>query len=127
MLTYALVLVLVSVLGLEIPTLALPRINYLGFQIRGPSPLRSRIDCQDVAEIVFVGIFPCPRDSNFVASKNISECDLLAEAAAYLAVERVNQDPDILPNITLRLHPIYVSTNEVRITSQIMQCYMHSQ
>ena len=68
------------------------------------------VDCQEISEIVFLSFFPCLRQngSGFEASKNISECDLLAEAAAHLAVERVNQNPDILPNITLRLYPIYV-------------------
>jgi hypothetical protein len=77
----------------------------------------SSIDCQNVTEIVFVGVFPCLRgeDSNFVASQNISECDLLSEAAASLAVDRVNQDPDVLPDIKLRLHSTYVSTDEVSI------------
>ena len=71
------------------------------------------VDCENVAEIGFLGgFFPCPRrnGSSFEASKSISECDLLAETAAHLAVERVNQDSDILPNITLiqKLYPIYV-------------------
>ena len=69
------------------------------------------VDCQNISEIVFLGFFPCLRrnGSGFEASNlNINECDLLAEAAAHLAVERVNQDPDVLPNITLRLYPIYV-------------------
>ena len=76
---------------------------------------RSSSDCGGLTEIYFLGVFPCHRDSqsNFVASKNISECDLLAEAAARLAVERVNRDPDILPNIILNLFPVYVSTDEV--------------
>jgi hypothetical protein len=83
----------------------------------------SSIDCQNVTEIVFIGVFPCLRDpaegSNFVASQNISECDLLSEAAAVLAVERVNQDPDVLPNIKLRLHRTYVSTDEVGKATRI--------
>ena len=69
------------------------------------------VDCQKISEIVFLGFFPCLRenDSDFEASENmIRECDLLAEAAAYLAVERVNRNPDILPNINLSLYPIYV-------------------
>ena len=68
------------------------------------------VNCQEISEIVFLGFFPCLRqnDSSFEASKSISGCDLLAEAAAHLAVERVNGNPDILPNITLKLYPIYV-------------------
>lgn len=71
------------------------------------------INCQNVSEIVFLSYFPCLRQngSDFDASKSIRECDLLAEAAAYLAVERVNEDPNILPNITLKLYPIYVPNN----------------
>lgn len=71
------------------------------------------INCQNVTEIVFLSFFPCLRQngSGFEASKSISGCDLLAEAGAHLAVERVNQDPDVLPNITLKLYPIYVPNN----------------
>jgi hypothetical protein len=73
------------------------------------------IDCQNISEIVFLGFFPCLRQNNssghLFPSKSIRECDLLAEAAAQLAVERVNVDPTILPNITLRLNPIYVPSN----------------
>ena len=78
------------------------------------------INCQNVSEIVFLGFFPCLRQngSGFEASKNITinECDLLAEAAAHLAVERVNQDPDVLPNITLRLYPIHVPNGSNSLT-----------
>ena len=73
------------------------------------------VDCQNVTKIVFVSFFPCLRtdgDTDFKASERLGECDLLAEAAAYLAVDRVNQDPDILPNITLELYPIYIPTSE---------------
>ena len=74
------------------------------------------IYCENVTEIVFVGFFPCLRNANFVTSEKLSQCDLLAEAAAYLAVERVNQDPTILTNITLRLHPIYIPQSNDSIT-----------
>ena len=74
----------------------------------------SRVDCQKVTDIVFVGFFPCVRDdSNLTAPEKLNNCDLLVEAAAYLAVDRVNNDRTILSNITLRLLPIYTSTNEV--------------
>ena len=112
-------LTLASVLAFDLPTLAQRNANKLDnkfFRERQETRYdASRIDCQNVTEIVFVGVFPCLRSlgSNFTARQNISECDLLAEVAAELAVERVNADPDVLPNITLRLHPIYVSTNEV--------------
>ena len=109
-------LILVAVLAFYLPTLAqrsmLDNPSFLDRQ--QTRFFASSVDCQNVTEIVFVGVFPCLRDSSFAALKDISECDLLAEAAAYLAVERVNQDPDILPNITLRVHPIYVSTEEVK-------------
>ena len=101
-------LTLASVLAFDLPTLAQRSTSMLDNQFFR--------DCQNVTEIVFVGVFPClrRRGSNFAARQNISECDLLAEAAAQLAVERVNADPDVLPNITLRLYPTYVSTNEVK-------------
>ena len=115
-------LTLASVLTFDLPTLAQRSASMSNNQLfRERQQTRydaSRIDCQNVTEIVFVGVFPCLRrpGSNFTARQNImiSECDLLAEAAAQLAVERVNADPDVLPNITLRLHPTYVSTNEVK-------------
>ena len=73
------------------------------------------IDCQNISEIVFLGFFPClrqnGRSAELLPSESIRDCDLLAEAAAQLAVERVNSDPDILPNITLTLYPIYVPSN----------------
>ena len=73
------------------------------------------VDCQNISEIVFLGFFPCLRQngSDFEVSTSISECDLLAETAAHLAVERVNQDQDVLPNITLKLYPIYVPSKRV--------------
>ena len=76
--------------------------------------------CQNVHEIVFVGFFPCRRNgrseySDFNASDKMDDCDLLAEAAAYLAVERVNEDPTILPNITLKLRPVYTTDDQVRV------------
>ena len=78
------------------------------------------VDCQNVSEVVFLSFFPClqGRDtsSRLTASEKLSECDLLAEAAAHLAVERVNQDPDILPNITLKLHPIFIPKSEELVT-----------
>ena len=113
-------LTLASVLAFDLPTLAQRSTSMLDNQFfRERQQTRydaSSIDCQNVTEIVFVGVFPClrRRGSNFAARQNISECDLLAEAAAQLAVERVNADPDVLPNITLRLYPTYVSTNEVK-------------
>ena len=102
-----------SILAFDLPMLA-QRSNP---SFRDRNQMRfdaSSIDCQNVTEIVFVGFFPCLRDASFEASKSISECDLLAEAAAHLAVERVNGNPDILPNITLSLHPTYVSIDEVK-------------
>ena len=115
---------------------ALMSVSILAFPIvaqrvsNRPSPVRSQlrynalsIDCQNVTEIVFVGFFPCLRGSSFEAPKNISECDLLAEAAAHLAVERVNQDPTVLPNITLSLHPIYSSTDKVLLKACVIVCF----
>ena len=83
------------------------------------------INCQNVSEIIFLGFFPCLRQngSGFEASKSISECDLLVEAAAHLAVERVNQNPGILPNVTLRLYPIYVPNGGNPLTVSRHCCY----
>ena len=86
------------------------------------------VDCQNVSEITFLGLFPCLRNtSSFEASDNISECDLLVEAAARLAVERVNQNPNILHNITLKLYPIYVpNRRESHAVSDHDHKYMHN-
>jgi hypothetical protein len=84
------------------------------------------INCQNVSEIVFLGFFPCLRQNNgsgFEASRNIKECDLLAEVAAQLAVERVNADPDVLPNVTLRLYPIYIPSGGNPLT--VSHCLIH--
>ena len=75
------------------------------------------VDCQNVSEIVFLSYFPCLRNnSKFVALDKLDECDLLAEAAAHLAVDRINQDPTILPNITLKLYPMYIPSDNTSIT-----------
>lgn len=75
------------------------------------------VDCQNVSEIVFLSYFPCVRsNSDFVALNKLDECDLLAEAAAHLAVDRINQDPTILPNITLKLYPMYIPSGNTFIT-----------
>ena len=88
------------------------------------------IDCQNISEIVFLGFFPCLRrnsGSDFEASRNIKECDLLAEAAAELAVERVNADPDVLPNITLTLYPIYIPSggNSLTVSYTVSQIFAY--
>ena len=108
--------IFVSTLAFDLPTLA-QRSLLDNPNFRDRNRVRfdaSSIECRNVTDIIFVGVFPCLRDSNFVAQKNIGECDLLAEAAVHLAVERVNQDPDILSDITLKLHPTYVSIDEVK-------------
>ena len=75
------------------------------------------IDCRNITEIVFLSFFPCLRnDYGFDAPESIRECDLLAEAAAQLAVDRVNEDPTILPNITLQLYPVYVPSGKGSLT-----------
>ena len=102
------------ILSISVPIVA-PQTTSNGQTVRGRLRYNaSSIDCLNVTEIMFTGIFPCLRDNSFEASQNISECDLLAEAAAHLAVERVNEDQNVLPNVTLSLHPIYSSTNEVQ-------------
>ena len=84
------------------------------------------IDCQNISEIIFLGFFPCLRQNNgsdFEVSRNIKECDLLAEAAAQLAVERVNSDPNILPNITLTLYPIHIPSGSGGNSLTVSHCY----
>ena len=67
------------------------------------------VNCQNVSRIVFLGFFPCPRDVDVPASEKLRDCDLLAEVAAQLAVERANEDTTILPpGVELELYPIHV-------------------
>ena len=72
-----------------------------------------------------MSFFPCLRpDPEFSASEKMSECDLLAEAAVYLAVDRVNEDPTILPNVKLKIHPVYIPNDKDLFT--VSYTYSHS-
>ena len=88
------------------------------------------VNCQNVSEIVFISFFPCFRndstDSEFSPLERLGECDLLAEAAAYLAVDRVNEDPTILPNITLQIRPVYIPTRTDSNTVSFSAYYMNT-
>ena len=59
--------------------------------------------------LYFLGFFPCSPDSN----KDINECDMLTLSAVELAIDKINQDPNILSCFKLELLPVF--TNEVNI------------
>ena len=81
------------------------------------------VDCQNVSRIVFLGFFSCPRNVDVPASEKLRDCDLLAEVAAQLAVEWVNEDTTILPpGVDLELYPIHVP-DSVESTTQVRSKY----
>ena len=64
----------------------------------------------NVTEIVFLALYPpCSEEARSSSSEleRLEQCDVLAEAAIDLAVERINHDPSILPEgATLRVIPV---------------------
>ena len=57
----------------------------------------------------FIGFFPCSPDS----SRDLNECDMLTMSAVELAINKINQDPNILSCFKLQLLPVF--TNKVNI------------
>ena len=57
----------------------------------------------------FLGFFPCSPDSN----RDLNECDMLTLSAVDLAIDKINQDPNILSCFKLELLPVF--SNEVNI------------
>ena len=74
------------------------------------------IDCQQVSRIIFLGFFPCPPkgdlNGDLPASEKLKRCDLLAEVAAQLAVDRLNSGTVLPAAAELALYPIYVPDSE---------------
>ena len=59
--------------------------------------------------LYFLGFFPCSPDSN----RDLNECDMLTLSAVELAIDKINQDPNILSCFKLELLPVFA--NEVNI------------
>ena len=67
---------------------------------------------QDVKHsLYFLGFFPCSPDLN----RDLNECDMLIMRAVELAVEKINQDPNILSCFKLKLLPVHVN-NPVKVS-----------
>lgn len=67
-------------------------------------------DCRrNSTEIVLLALYPpCTKEAHSSSElEKLEQCDLLTEVAIDLAVERINQNPSILPDgATLRVLPI---------------------
>ena len=77
------------------------------------STVKSRSPCKNATEnVVFLDFVPCALNGSSVSMLAVREilekCDLLVQAAVQLAVERINQRPDILANKILHVHDVSV-------------------
>ena len=55
--------------------------------------------------LYFLGFFPCSPDSN----RDLNVCDMLTMSAVELAIDKINQDPNILSCFKLELLPVFLS------------------
>ena len=53
----------------------------------------------------FLGFFPCSPDSN----RDLNQCDILTLSAVELAINKINQDPNILSCFKLELLPVFTN------------------
>ena len=53
----------------------------------------------------FLAFFPCSPYSN----RDLNECDMLTMSAVELALDKINQDPNILSCFKLELLPVFLS------------------
>ena len=61
--------------------------------------------------LYFLGFFPCSPDSN----RDLNECDMLTMSAVELAIDKINQDPNILSCFKLELLSVHVN-NPVKVS-----------
>ena len=59
--------------------------------------------------LYFLGFFPCSPGSN----RDLNECDMLTLSAVEVAIDKINQDSNILSCFKLKLLPVL--SNEVNI------------
>ena len=67
--------------------------------------------CRNATEnVVFIDFVPCSLNgtsvSTLAAREFLEKCDILVQAAIELAVERINRNPNILANTTIRVQPV---------------------
>ena len=63
----------------------------------------------------FLGFFPCSSDSN----RDLNECDMLTMSAVELAIDKINQDPNILSCFKLELLPVFTN-NPIQVSRVYM-------
>ena len=85
----------------------------IGSLLIAVSTVKSRSPCKNATEnVVFLDFVPCALNGSSVSMLTVREilekCDLLVQAAVQLAVERINQRPDILANKILHVHDVSV-------------------
>ena len=75
------------------------------------STVNSRALCRNATETVLLNFVPCALNELSSVSmptattrEILDRCDLLVQAAMHLAVERINQSPDVLANTILHVH-----------------------
>ena len=56
----------------------------------------------------FLGFFPCSPDSN----RDLNQCDMLTLSAVELAIDKINQDPNILSCFKLELLSVFINDPE---------------
>ena len=85
----------------------------IGSLIIAVNTVNSRSLCRNATETVLLNFVPaCALNESSVsmltatAREILDRCDLLVEAAMHLAVERINQSPDVLANTLLHVHNV---------------------
>ena len=78
------------------------------------STVNSRSLCRNTTETVLLDFVPCALNGSSrsmltaTAREILDRCDVLVQAAMHLAVERLNQSPDVLANTILHVHNVTV-------------------
>ena len=79
-----------------------------------PRPVLYNCTLDDVKHpLRFLGFFPCSLDSN----RDLHECDMLTLSAVELAIDNINQDPNILSCFKLELLSVF--TNDLMQVNNI--------
>ena len=76
--------------------------------LRGSALHHNLYNCtsEDVKHpLQFLGFFPCSPDSK----RALNECDMLTMSAVELAIDKINQDPNILSCFKLELLPVFTN------------------
>ena len=71
-----------------------------------PGPVLYNCTSEDVKHpLRFLGFFPCSPDAN----RDLNECDMLTMSAVKLAIDKINQDPNILNCFKLELLSVFTN------------------